>query len=312
MTTLHKPVLLNEVVTYLKPTTDHRYIDATLGGGGHTEAILAQGGPNARVIGIDRDSTAIERSKIRLKQFGSRVQFAVASYSEVPQIIERLKIKRVQGILLDLGLSSDQLDDTNRGFSFRFLEAELDLRFDPSTGESAARLLQTVSEKNLADILFHYGELQSSRRLAGRILEYQHKNPIDTVGKLLEASGLNHPKSRSQLFQALRIAVNDELNILKDSLPELWRCLDEGGRMAIISFHSLEDRIVKTTFNDLVKPATAYPILPVQADTAPARFQSLSRRPIAPSADEIAKNPRARSARLRAVQRLNVEGQSTS
>lgn len=286
----HIPVLLEEVLTYLKPTTGKNYLDGTLGAAGHTEAILRASRPNGSVLGLDRDPRAISRLAPLLKKYKGRLHVEAASYEEAPAILDKLGWSTVDGILLDLGLSSTQLDDTQRGFGFRHDDSPLDLRFDQTAGLTAADYIARSSEAELANVLCRYGELYNSRGLAHKIREYAGRWPIATVGDLRRASGLAHPRHLAQLFQALRIAVNQELEILADSLPLLWDRLAVDGRLAVISFHSLEDRIIKETFRQLAKDGEG---------------RLLTKKPVVARREEQEKNPRSRSAKLRVIEKIN-------
>ncbi len=309
----HTPVLAEEVVELFVPIPTGVFIDCTIGGGGHAKRLLRKR-PDLFCIGIDRDATALEAAAENLAEFDDRVRLVHDNFQYLTKITENEG--NIVGILFDLGVSSPQLDNTERGFSYHN-EAPLDMRMDVRQPLKASEVVNTYSEEQLEELIRVYGEERFANRVAHAIVAAR---PIKTTRELAEgiknaipaATRRRGPHPARRTFQAIRMEVNSELENLESALHEAVNLIGPEGRVAVLSYHSLEDRIVKTTFNDLVKPATAYPILPVQADTAPARFQSLSRRPIAPSADEIAKNPRARSARLRAVQRLNVEGQSTS
>jgi 16S rRNA (cytosine1402-N4)-methyltransferase len=266
-------------------------VDGTLGGGGHTRLLAEAVRPGGMVIALDRDASAIEKSADRLR--GLPVRALQANYSDLPEVINELGVDRVDGILLDLGLSSDQLADEERGFSFQS-EGTLDLRFDASRGEPAWKLVERLSPEHLADLIFRYGEERYSRRIARRIAETRRAAPIRTAAQLAELVRASVPRSRDEridpatrTFQALRIAVNEELKWLEVALRRLPDCLNTGGRLAVISFHSLEDRLVKDAFRD------------------DGRLRLLTRRPVRPSEQEISTNPRSRSAKLRAAERTN-------
>ena len=288
--TIHVPVLLEEVIEQLRPGPEGVFVDGTLGGGGHTRALAERVQPGGRVIAVDLDPLAVERTSATLR--GLPIDVAVASYADVPEILAELGVSAVDGILLDLGLSSDQLADADRGFSFQ-TDGELDLRFDPTCGESAWQLLERLREPDIADLIFRYGEERFSRRIAKRIVERRQQAAIRTAAELASLVRSCVPRSRghaidpaTRTFQALRIAVNDELRSLETALARLPGFLKSGGRMAVISFHSLEDRIVKQAFRD------------------DARLQVITRRPIEASEAEAARNPSARSAKLRIAERL--------
>lgn len=287
--TCHIPVLFHEVLEWLAPAPGKIFVDGTLGGGGHTEALARAVGPTGLVVAADLDPAALARCEVRLA--GLPVKLAGTNYADIPEVLDDLEIQGVDGMLLDLGLSSDQLADAERGFSFQ-LDGPLDLRFDPEQGESAAELLSHIGEQRLADIIYQYGEERCSRRIAKKVVETRRNAPIRTAGQLAELVRSCVPRTpglridpATRTFQALRIAVNQELASLEKSLATFPNCLKPGGRMAIISFHSLEDRLVKHAFrND-------------------ERLEVLTKKPILPSEREETENPRARSAKLRVAQR---------
>lgn len=287
----HVPVLLDEIVQGLAPRSGSILVDGTLGGGGHTRALAERVSPGGEVIALDRDPGAVEAAAQNLA--GLPVRLVQANYADLPEILQQLGIAAVDGIVLDLGLSSDQLADRSRGFSFA-TEGELDLRFDPTEGEPAHRLVNRLSAEHLADLIFHYGEERYSRRIARAIVERRRETPIRTAAELAELVRRCVPRSRTEhqidpatrTFQALRIAVNDELKWLEVALRRMAECLRPGGRLAVISFHSLEDRRVKEAFRD------------------DPRYENLTRRPLRASAEEMARNPRARSAKLRIAARV--------
>ena len=287
---VHQPVLPDEILKWLAPRPGGTLVDGTLGGGGHTRLLAAQVGKDGLVIGLDRDPAVVVRAETQLR--GLPVAVAHANYADLPEVLAELKLEHVDGILLDLGLSSDQLLDANRGFSFS-AEGPLDLRFDPSSGQGASQLIARLGERQLADMIYRYGEERHSRRIARRIVKEREKQPIrtaDQLARIIRAS-LPHFKTRPRIdpatrtFQALRIAVNEELKWLEVALERLPGCLSPGGRMAVISFHSLEDRLVKNAFRD------------------DARLEGLTSKPLVASEREVAENPRARSAKLRVAER---------
>lgn len=285
---VHVSVLLNEVLEALQPQPGQHIVDGTLGGGGHTRAIAAKVGPEGAVLAIDRDPAAIAAAEANLR--GLPVLLAHASYRELPELLREVNWPPVDGVVLDLGLSSDQLADRERGFSFD-ADGPLDLRFDPTVGEPAARLVNQLKVENLANLIYELGEERYSRRVARAIAEAREQAPIRTAAELAAIVRRVVPKSRheridpaTRTFQALRIAVNDELGALHDILQSLPQCVRPGGRVAIISFHSLEDRMVKQAFRD------------------DARYHVITRRPITASEEELAANPRSRSAKLRVAE----------
>ncbi|OUT62294.1 MAG: 16S rRNA (cytosine(1402)-N(4))-methyltransferase [Planctomycetaceae bacterium TMED10] len=287
---VHQPVLPDEILKWLAPRPGGTLVDGTLGGGGHTRLLAAQVGKDGLVIGLDRDPAVVVRAETQLR--GLPVAVAHANYADLPEVLAELKLEHVDGILLDLGLSSDQLLDANRGFSFS-ADGPLDLRFDPSSGQGASQLIARLGERQLADMIYRYGEERHSRRIARRIVKEREKQPIrtaDQLARIIRAS-LPHFKTRPRIdpatrtFQALRIAVNEELKWLEVALERLPGCLSPGGRMAVISFHSLEDRLVKNAFRD------------------DARLEAVTSKPLVASEREVAENPRARSAKLRVAER---------
>lgn len=287
--TQHVPVLPNEVLQWLSPQPGQIIVDGTLGGGGHTRLLAERILPGGLVIALDRDPTAVERC--RQTYAGLPVRIIHADFRDLPEVLQELDIEYVDGILLDLGMSSDQLMDTSRGFSFH-ADGPLDLRFDPSRGEPAWALLKHLSERSLADLIYRYGEERFSRRIAAAVVRERRTGGIKTARELAELISRVVPRSRSggihpatRTFQALRIAVNDELGALKTALERYPEVLRPGGRLVVISFHSLEDRLVKEAF--LRDP----------------RYTALTKKPITPTESEIAANPRARSAKLRAARR---------
>lgn len=309
---LHKSVMLAECMEILAPTRGGNFIDATLGLGGHSEAIL-QSSPETKVIGIDQDAAAINYAEKRLAEFGERFRSFQANFSEIKNVLEKTGIDKVEGILADLGVSSLQLDSENRGFSFRF-DAPLDMRMNPdSDDETAAELLENLSEFEIARIIYEYGEERFSRRIARRIVERRERSEspqttrqlAELVARVVRTSKKDkiHPATRT--FQALRIAVNRELEILEDFLQTAVEMLNKGGCLAVISFHSLEDRIVKQTLQKLAGKCSCPPKFPTCVCGASKQVEILTRKPLTPTEAEIEGNPRARSAKLRACLKLN-------
>lgn len=302
----HIPVLYHEVLAALQPQPNGRYLDGTVGAGGHTAGILAASAPTGRVLAFDRDPEAIAFAADRLAEFGDRVTFVNASYADMGALAPAHGFPALDGILLDLGLSSRQLDDAARGFSF-MREGPLDMRFDPTQGETAADLLNNLSEAALADILWQYGEVRNSRQMAQAIVAHR---PFATTTELAELIAQQQRGRRSrihpatQLFQALRIAVNGELHMLEKGVLAAIDLLKPGGRLAIISFHSLEDRFVKQTFRQLSRTSEPAPELPTGQRPLQPTLQLLPRKAIKPGASEIEANPRSRSARLRVAEKL--------
>lgn len=304
---IHQSVLLAESLEYLAPKENEIFVDATLGLGGHSQAIL-QAAEDTKVIGIDQDTEAIEKAKKRLEKFGERIRIFHANFSEIKDVLAEAEIENVDGVLADLGVSSLQFDSETRGFSFRF-DAPLDMRMDTdSDEETAAELLERLSEEEIANLIYKYGEERLSRRIARRIVwKREIGEPVKTTKELAEtvekAVGKKpkdkiHPATRT--FQALRIAVNSELEILEDFIRDAVDVLKTNGRLVIISFHSLEDRIVKQTLQKLAGKCECPPYLPKCVCGATKSIEILTRKPVVPGEIENEKNPRARSAKLRA------------
>ena len=307
----HRPVLLFEAVKLLAPERGGLFVDATLGLGGHSEAILTAS-PDTRVLGIDRDREAIRLASDRLARFGTRFRAAHANFREIARILDEAGEKDVSGVLADLGVSSLQFDTPERGFSFRH-DAPLDMRMD-ATGdeETAAELLERLPEEEIARVLYEYGEERKSRRIARWIVERRERGePLKTTGELASlvarAVGYKrgdrvHPATRT--FQALRIAVNGELEGLDEFVETAVDLLQTQGRLAVISFHSLEDRVVKRALRRLAGQCECGRRVPVCACGARRAVEVLTRRPVVPSEQELEENPRARSAKLRACSKL--------
>ena len=293
----HISVLPTEVLALLTTPTSHRFIDGTLGGAGHAQAVLAASAPDAQLLGIDLDPAALATAQQRLSEFGDRAHLVRGNYADMARFAHRLGWDTVDGILLDLGVSSYQLDTPERGFSFQH-DAPLDMRLDPDGPTTAADLVNTLDERKLADLIFLYGEDRASRRIARFIVDARRVQPIRTTLALADVvtramggrHGRIHPATRT--FQALRIAVNQELSVLEAVIPQALELLAPGGRLVIMSFHSLEDRIVKLAF----RAAT------LSGDRQ--FFQTLTPKPVEASDSEQRQNPRSRSVRLRAIARL--------
>ena len=284
----HVPVLAAEISEWLDPQPGQVLVDGTLGGGGHTRLLAERLSPNGLVVAMDRDPAAIDRAADVLA--GLPVTLVHSDFAELPETLAQLEIPSIDGVLLDLGLSSDQLADEDRGFSYD-ASGPLDLRFDPGEGRPAWQLLQRIGADKLAALIFEYGEERHSRRIARKIVECRRSNPIRTARDLAELIRRCAPRSKghridpaTRTFQALRIAVNGELASLATALQRIPECVAIGGRVAVISFHSLEDRIVKTAFRD------------------DGRYVALTKKPIRPNQSEVQHNPRSRSARLRVAE----------
>ena len=289
----HEPVLVAEVVSALAPRADGVYVDCTLGFGGHTAALLEAGA--GRVIGIDRDAQALAEAGERLGAQEGRLEMVHADYRELPALLQARGVGAVDGILADLGVSSMQLDDASRGFSFR-QSGPLDMRMDRSRGEPLAVKLAAVDEAALADVIFRYGEERQARRVARAVIAARDRGELDSTTALASAvrrgaggRGWQRIDPATRTFQALRIWVNEELEGLESFVSDAVTALGRGGRLAIIAFHSLEDRVVKHTMRRLA---------------AEGRVTLVSRRPIVPGDDEVMRNARARSARLRVVEKV--------
>ena len=302
----HESILLDEVVSHLRPSEGRLFADGTLGGGGHTEALLQKG---ASVKGIDRDADARAYASERLERFGNRFEAVEGRFSEIGRLAHDGEWGGLDGILLDLGVSSHQLDEGGRGFSFRF-DGPLDMRMAQS-GVTAADLVNEWDEVRLRQLFWDLGEEKSSRKIAAWIVERRQKQPFETtlqladgIEALLGRRGRTHPATK--VFQALRMEVNDELGELRRFLEVAPDLLKPGGRLAIITFHSLEDRIVKQTFRDRSQSEIDRPEWSSPRPNPDCVYRLLTRKGVAPSPGEIARNPRSRSSRLRVVERLPI------
>ncbi len=301
----HIPVLFNEVITLLQPQANGRYLDGTVGAGGHTAGILEASAPTGRVLGLDKDPEAIAYAQKRLAKYGERVILVNASYTAMAQVAAAHGFTDLDGILLDLGLSSRQLDDPARGFSF-MKEGPLDMRFDPTQGETAADLINNLSEAELADIFWRYGEENRSWYYARIIVAERPFTRTTELADVIAANtrqrGRRHPATK--IFQALRIAVNKELEAVETGVLAAIDLLKPDGRLAVISFHSLEDRFVKQTFRRLSQDKTPPPGFPATDDSRPAIVRRITRKAVQATAAETEQNPRSRSARLRVVEKI--------
>lgn len=310
----HQPVLLEECLALLGPGGEPgaTVVDGTVGTGGHAEAMLARSAPDGRLIGLDRDEAALAIARARLAPFGSRVRLVHASFRDLLRVLAECGVRRVDALLLDLGMSSLQLDAAERGF--RFAEAggdvPLDMRMDPSAGPSAADLLRDADEATLARWFAEYGELPGARRLARALVSERRAQPVRSAADLLRvvrAAGIgrgrrHHPGTL--VFQALRIAVNDELGALREALEQAPAALRPGGRLLVIAYHSLEDRLVKQHIAALERGCICPPDLPACVCGRRPEMRRVTRRPVRPGPAELRANPRARSARLRVAERL--------
>jgi 16S rRNA (cytosine1402-N4)-methyltransferase len=305
---MHQSVLLSEIVEYLRPSRDDgTLVDATVGLSGHAEALLTRY-PSVRLLGIDRDPAALNVSRARLERFGDRVTLAQGRHETLIDILKKQKIETVSGLLADLGVSSMQLDDVSRGFSFRY-DAPLDMRMGPES-KTAADLVNALGEQELASILRDYGEEPMARRIARAIVDARAEGPIETTAKLAEIvrsvkKSKPHQIDPSTLtFQALRIAANEELVGLDRFIDDAVSVLEPAARIAVISFHSLEDRIVKRAMRRLEGECTCPPNLPVCGCGAKEVVEILTSRPVTASDEEVQRNPRSRSAKLRVAEKL--------
>jgi len=307
---VHQPVLYHDVLLALQPISGGRYVDGTLGAGGHAAGILLSSAPDGLLLGLDIDPMALELARQRLAPFGERACLVRASYTTLKTQMATLGWHGTDGILLDLGASSMAFDIPERGFSFQ-ADGPLDMRFDPSNPVTAAELVNTLSESELSELIYRYGEEPAARRIAHAILRAR---PVTGTGMLVEiisrvSGGMHgriHPATRT--FQALRIATNQELQALEKILPLALEALEPGGRLAIISFHSLEDRLVKDFFRTESRDCICSPRHPVCVCGHKASIREVTHRPIRPEAEEVRKNPRSRSAKLRVAEKLPVLG----
>ena len=301
----HIPVLYQEVLAGLQPRPGGRYVDATVGGGGHARGLLERSSPDGRLLGVDADPTAIALARQSLAEYGERAILVAGNFANLKEIAERHGFCPVDGILFDLGLSSLQVEEAERGFSFQ-LDGPLDMRYTPHQGRTAADLVNTLPEGPLADMLWRYGEERQARRIARAVVAHR---PIRTTTDLAEVvQGVVsrrrriHPATR--VFLALRIAVNQELDVLARALPQAVELLAPEGRLAVISFHSLEDRLVKEFFRDQARGCICPPDVPVCCCHHQPALEVLTKKPIRPSEAEVRQNPRSRSARLRLASHL--------
>ena len=308
---IHEPVMLREVLEWIRPKAGGVYCDGTLGGGGHSGAILKEAGPAAALYGIDRDETAIAAATERLKGYpGFRAIHG--NFHDAKRLLEEAGAPKLDGALLDLGVSSPQLDTPERGFSYHE-DAPLDMRMDRSQGRTAAELLNTADEDELAGIIRDFGEEKWAVRIAKMICEHRNRKPMETTFDLVDAVDAAIPKAvrrkedghpARRTFQAIRIAVNDELTPLDQAVCEIVDCLKPGGRICIITFHSLEDRMVKRCFQRLQNPCVCPPKAPICTCGKKPVVRVLAGGAVKPSGEETERNPRARSAKLRVAEKL--------
>lgn len=315
----HITVLKKEATEGLRIRPDGIYVDCTLGGAGHSSLIASQLGPGGRLIALDQDDWALDNAKAKLAPYGDRVTLVKTNFRDLEQVLAGMEgvpqtdgVPQVDGILFDLGVSSPQFDEGERGFSYNH-DAPLDMRMDQDAALTAHEIVNEWPEQEIARVLFQYGEEKFSRRIARVIAERRSKQPIETTGELAELvkEGIpaaarrtgGHPAKRS--FQGLRIAVNDELGALEEAMHSAVRCLAPGGRVSVITFHSLEDRICKQILNGYVGRCTCPPDFPVCVCGGEGIIKLVNRKPIVPSEEELEANPRARSAKLRVAEKLD-------
>lgn len=302
----HYSVLLHETVDGLNIRPDGIYVDGTLGGGGHASLVCSRLSDQGRLIGIDQDKDAIQAASERLKEYTDKVTVVRSNYADIERVLENLGIEKVDGIYLDLGVSSYQLDTVERGFSYRY-DAPLDMRMDDRNPQTAADIVNEYSESQLFHMIKNYGEDRFAQNIAKHICRYRENKRIETTLELSEiisgaipakirATG-GHPAKRT--FQAIRIELNHELDVLENTLDTMIDHLNEGGRLCVITFHSLEDRIVKNKFRTAEKPCTCPPEFPVCVCGRKSKGIVISRKPILPSDEELAENSRSKSAKLR-------------
>lgn len=306
----HYSVMLAETVDGLKVSDGGIYADGTLGGGGHSFEILKRG-KNIRLIGIDQDTDALSAAFARLSEFGDSVTYINDNFKNTKSILKSLGIDAIDGMVLDLGVSSYQLDNADRGFSY-IKDAPLDMRMNKEADFSAYNVLNEYSEDKLCDIFYRYGEEKWSRRIAKFIIDKRKEKPIETTGELAAIINAAIPKAarkdvahpEKRIFQAVRIEVNGELDMLKDAICDIVSCLKKGGRLAVITFHSLEDRIVKLTFAELSKGCSCPADFPVCVCGKKPEVKVITRKPILPDKNELGENSRSKSAKLRIIEKL--------
>ena len=302
----HIPIMLEQVIEGLDIKPDGIYVDGTLGGGGHSYEIAKRLVNGGRLIGIDQDEAAIKAAGVKLSEFDDRVTIVRSNYAQMVSVLRGLDIDRVDGILLDLGVSSHQLDNAERGFSY-MEDAPLDMRMDRRQEKTARDIVNYYSHAELTRIIRDYGEDKFAAKIAAKIIAFRENKPIETTGELAEIikSAIpmkyrltgGHPAKRT--FQAIRIELNRELGILEESIEGMLDILSDGGRMAVITFHSLEDRIVKTAFKKAESPCTCPPDFPICVCGKKSKGFVISRKPVVPSDEEMERNPRAKSSKLR-------------
>ena len=303
----HKPVLFDEVMENIISEGDAVYVDCTLGGGGHTEGMLERSSEKSKVIGIDQDKEAINFAKERLKKYGNKIEIFQDNFRNLDTVIYLAGHNKVDRILMDIGVSSNQLDNLERGFSYRY-DAKLDMRMDINLKISAYEVVNDFSEKEIADIIYKYGEEPKSRKIAKNIVEYRKNKKIETTLELSEIiiksigkSMKKHPSKRT--FQAIRIFVNKELEVLEEALDKAVNLLNNNGKLLVITFHSLEDRMVKEKFREYENPCTCPPEIPVCVCNKKSLGKVITKKPIIAKESELNENNRAHSAKLRIFER---------
>lgn len=308
----HYSVMLNECIEGLSIKENGIYVDGTLGGAGHSSEIAKRLSTAGKLIGIDQDEEAIKASSKRLEEYSDRVTLVKSNYCNIKSVLENLSIDGVDGILLDLGVSSYQLDNKDRGFSYRF-DAPLDMRMDGSSSLSAKEIVNQYSQNELFKVIRDYGEEKFAQNIAKHIVEYRKTKPVETTFELNEIIKNSipakcrmdggHPSKRT--FQAIRIECNRELEVLRDSLDTMIELLNPGGRLCIITFHSLEDRIVKTAMKNAENPCTCPPSFPICVCGKESKGKMITRKPILPSEEELLENSRSKSSKLRIFEKIN-------
>jgi len=307
----HTTVLLEEAVEGLGIKEDGIYIDCTLGGAGHSALIASKLGENGRLYSLDQDDKALLHAKEKLSQYGEKVTLVKTNFAYLKEVIDEKGIGKVDGVLFDLGVSSPQLDEGERGFSYQY-DAPLDMRMDQQGSITAAMVINSWSEQDLANVIYRYGEEKFSRKIAKKIIQHREEKPIETTGELVEIikeaipapARRTGPHPAKRTFQAIRIAVNDELNVFEKAVHDAIELLKPGGRVSVITFHSLEDRICKKVYQEFAKGCSCPPDFPICTCGNTPDIKIITKKPIVPSDDEIEVNPRARSAKLRIAEKI--------
>lgn len=307
----HTTVLLDEAVAGLDINPDGIYVDCTLGGAGHSSLIASKLSSKGKLFSFDQDENALKAASEKLEQYGDRVTLIKANFKYITESLQQRGIEQVDGVLFDLGVSSPQLDDEDRGFSYRY-DAPLDMRMDQEQSLTAEVIINTWPEEEIVKIIFQYGEEKFARKIGRKIVEYRSAKPIRTTGELAEiikesipaAARRTGPHPARRTFQAIRIAVNDELNVFKSALHDAIEILRPGGRVSVITFHSLEDRICKNVFTEYAKGCICPPDFPICSCGQKPQVKIITRKPVIPTGEEIENNPRSRSAKLRIAEKV--------